>query len=242
MLAHPKETGMNGKDILINVTKKVYRALLPTSVRDSSMVAKIKARLLGHDWIYNSDYYDMIFEGPVDRSARRIADSIINDFMPTSVIDVGCGTGILLEELRHRGCEVFGLEYAEAALRYCRTRRLHVTKFNLENNVFDDVHTFDVAISMEVAEHLPDKAANHYVDLLTRLSRVVVFTAASPGQGGANHVNEQPPSYWIAKFQQSNFKYDEELSQRWRESWKAAGDVQSWYHKNLLIFRQVRAI
>jgi hypothetical protein len=74
------------------------------------------------------------------------------------------------------------------------------------------------------------------------LSQVIIFTAAPPGQGGTNHVNEQPPSYWISKFQERGFKYAEELSQRWRESWEAEDNVESWYQKNLMIFRQVQQI
>ncbi len=222
--------------------KKLYGTLVPTSVRNSLMVAKLKSLLLGHDRIYDSDYYEKIVEGPAAKSAGRIADSILSNFRAASLIDVGCGTGALLEALRERGCEVFGLEYAEAALRYCRDRGLNVAKFDLERDVFNENHTFDVAVSMEVAEHLPETVANRYVDLLTRLSRIVILTAAPPGQGGTDHVNEQPPSYWITKFQQRGFEHVEELSQHWRETWKATGNVHSCYHQNLMIFRRVGAI
>jgi len=216
------------------------------------MVAKLKALLLGqslllaHDWIYDSDYYEKGIAGLAARSAGRIADSILSDFKPASLIDVGCGTGALLEALRDRGCEVFGLEYAEAALRHCRDRKLNVAKFDLERDVFNESRTFDVAVSMEVAEHLPETVADCYVDLLVRLSRIVVFTAAPPNQPWidveTDHVNEQPPSYWITKFQQRGFEHLEELSQRWRETWKATGDVTNWYYKNLMIFRRGGAI
>src|SRR5262245_28678594 len=95
------------------IIKNSYRALVPTSVPSSPMVAKLQALLLGqslllaHDWIYDSDYYDKTVEGPAARSAGRIADSILSDFKPANLIDVGCGTGALLEALRERGCEVF---------------------------------------------------------------------------------------------------------------------------------------
>ena len=223
---------------MISVIKNMYRTLVPASVRNAPIVAKLKAHLLDHDWIYNSDYYESAVEGPAVRSAGRIANSILNDFKATCIIDIGCGTGALLESLRDRGCEVFGLEYSEVALKYCRARRLNVSKFDLEMDVFNDNRTFDVAVSMEVAEHLPEMVADRYVDLLTRLSRVIVFTAAPPGQGGTDHVNEQPPSYWISKFQQRGFEHAEEVSHRWCESWRASGDVQVWYHQNLMIFRQ----
>jgi 2-polyprenyl-3-methyl-5-hydroxy-6-metoxy-1,4-benzoquinol methylase len=176
---------------MISIIKNMYYTLLPASVRNSPIVAKLKAQLLGHDWVYNSDYYESTVEGPAVRSAGRIASSILTDLKATCIIDVGCGTGALLEALRDRGCEVFGLEYSEAALKYCRSRRLSVAKFDLERDVFDDNRTFDVAVSMEVAEHLPEMVADRYLDLLTRLSQIIVFTAAPPGQGGNNHVNEQ---------------------------------------------------
>ena len=85
---------------------------------------------------------------------------------------------------------------------------------------------------------MPEKVADRYVELLSRLSRVIVFTAAPPGQRGADHVNEQPPSYWITKFEQRGFKHIEEISHRWRESWKISGNVASWYHQNLMIFQR----
>ena len=150
-------------------------------------------------------------EGPASQSAARIAATIAEDLKPTTVIDVGCGTGALLAALRERGCRVCGLEYAEAALVHCRARQLEVEKFDLEHDTYRADRRFEVAISMEVAEHLPEGAADRYVDLLTRLAPVIVFTAASPGQGGTDHVNEQPPSYWIAKFRDRGF---EQLEQK----------------------------
>jgi 2-polyprenyl-3-methyl-5-hydroxy-6-metoxy-1,4-benzoquinol methylase len=220
------------------VIRKVYRAVLPKSVRNSKAVAKLKERLLGHDWIYDSDYYENTIESAAVRSAGKMADSIVAEFKPAQVIDVGCGTGALIGALRDRGCEVYGLEYAEAGLQRCRARGLEVAKFDLERNVFDSNRTFDVAVSMEVAEHLPETAAESYVKLLARLSRIIVFTAAPPGQGGTDHVNEQPASYWITKFETHGFKHAEELSERWRQDWQAAGTVESWYYKNLMIFRR----
>jgi SAM-dependent methyltransferase len=225
--------------IIIRVITTLYCTFLPASVRASPIIVRLKTQLLGHDWIYNSIYYDSTVKEPAVRSAGRIADSILNDLKVRSVIDVGCGTGALLEALRDRGCEVFGLEYSKAALKYCRARRLNVEKFDLERDVLTDNRTFDAAVSMEVAEHLPEIVADRYVDLLTCLSRVIVFTAAPPGQGGKDHVNEQTPSYWTIKFQVRGFEHAKELSQRWRKNWKAAGDVQGWYHQNLMVFRRV---
>lgn len=219
-----------------SLVRSTYTFLVPKFVRRSAFVNWLRPRLLSHDWIYDADYYKQTIEGPAVRSSGTIAHSIVTEFQAKRVIDVGCGTGALLEALRSRGCEVCGLEYSAVALEYCRSRQLDVEKFDLEHDSVDGRGPFDVAVSMEVAEHLPQSVADRYVSLLTRLSRVIVFTAATPGQGGADHVNEQPPEYWIGKFRQQGFEYAEALTHRWRAGWKAAGDVEAWYHQNLLVF------
>jgi hypothetical protein len=53
--------------------------------------------------------------------------------------------------------------------------------------------TFDLALSLELAEHLPPECAGVLVDSLARLAPAVVFSAAVPFQGGVGHVNERWP-------------------------------------------------
>ena len=76
---------------------------------------------------------------------------------------------------------------------------------------------------------------NFFVDLLSSLSDHVVMTAAPPGQGGTDHVNEQPNSYWIEKFRKRGFRYDETLTQRTRTDWKEKG-AADFYYRNVMIF------
>ena len=59
---------------------------------------------------------------------------------------------------------------------------------------------FDLVQSLEVAEHLPAAKAEQFVDMLTTHGHCVMFSAAVPGQGAENHVNEQPAEYWRAIF------------------------------------------
>ncbi len=199
-------------------------------------MARVK-QVVPHDLVYDEGYYLRVVDPPAAKAASVMAPALVRDLSPRNLIDVGCGTGALLAALREHGCSVSGLEYSEAGLNMCRSRGLDVRKFDLEHDELETCADCDVAISMEVAEHLPEIRADRFVTLLTSLAPVVVFTAAHPGQGGTNHVNEQPASYWIAKFDARGFHLDSALSDRWRNDWQATG-VTSCYWKNIMVFRR----
>ncbi len=188
-----------------------------------------------HDEVYGEHYYSER-QSKAHRSAQIIAQSIFEQFAPSSAIDVGCGAGDLLFELGKLGVHVRGFEYSEAALRICHDRELDVEKFDLTAVEPRDNSNADLMISMEVAEHLPESCADEYVDFLTSADCVVVFAAATPGQGGRDHVNEQPHEYWITKFKDRGFAFDEIVSLAFRDDWQKK-DVASWYSANLMIFR-----
>jgi SAM-dependent methyltransferase len=192
-----------------------------------------------HDLTYDDAYYARDVETAAVEGAGVISRSIVSWFRPASVIDVGCGTGALLAALRERGCKVAGLEYSEAALKYCRARQLDVVKFDIEHD--NPAATlagtsYDVAVSFEVAEHLPEAVAGRYVSLLCGLAPAIVLTAAKPGRGGTDHVNEQPPSYWIARFAAHGFRHDEACARAFTSEWSQAG-IASFYHDSVMIFR-----
>ena len=58
--------------------------------------------ILGHDSIYTRSYYRDVVEDSAKESAVKISNSIVNELAPKRVIDVGCGTGALLEALRDK--------------------------------------------------------------------------------------------------------------------------------------------
>jgi cyclopropane fatty-acyl-phospholipid synthase-like methyltransferase len=152
-------------------------------------------------------------------------------------VDIGCGTGALLEALRSRSVEVAGLEYSDVAIQRCVERGLTVRKFDIaRQRLPKQLHRRDLAISFEVAEHLPPALADRFVTLLTKAGNTIVMSAATPGQGGTNHFNEQPHEYWIAKMARCYFAIDHELSMRWRSEWQ--GKTADWYHANVMIFRR----
>ncbi len=211
------------------------RALLSPETR-----VRWKAAWLPREMNYDAEYFLRDIDGPATASAPTMANSILNDLAPKSVIDIGCGTGALLAQLRNEGCNVVGLEYAAPARALCAKRGLDVFAFDIMQDNYEAPHPYDVVISMEVAEHLPEPIADRYVDLIAKLGKNIVLTAATPGQGGTDHVNEQPHEYWIAKFEQRDRILDWTLTSSWRAAWRDSGHVQSWYYNNLLVFRAPR--
>lgn len=213
----------------------IARALLSPETR-----VRLKAAWFPRELNYDAEYFLRDIDGPATESAPTMADTIMRDFAPKSVIDIGCGTGALLAQLKNEGCKVTGLEYAAAARDLCTKRSVDVRAFDIIHDNYATSHSYDVVISMEVAEHLPEHVADRYVDLLVQLGKNIVFAAATPGQGGTDHVNEQPHEYWIKKFEHRDRILDWTLTSRWRTAWRDSGHVQSWYFNNLLIFRTPR--
>jgi 2-polyprenyl-3-methyl-5-hydroxy-6-metoxy-1,4-benzoquinol methylase len=236
------EFGRRARLALALSGKKIYSRTVPRSLRKSSLGRRLSAfllRFLPHDAVYDASYYADVVEPAAAASSDVIAASIVRDLCPGSVFDVGCGTGALLAALARRGCRVEGIDRSQAALDYCRSRGLLVHRFDLERDDFSilDGQQWDIVVSMEVAEHLPAAAADRFVDLLMRLGHTIVFSAAPKGQGGMDHVNEQPVAYWTAKFIDRSFVMDETLTNRWRRHWQASEVVQH-YWANLMVLRR----
>ena len=80
--------------------KRLYRALAPMQLRQSRIVSALKkvwTASLPHDVVYDEDYYEKAVEGTAEVAAPTIARAIAEDLRPRVVLDVGCGSGALLE-------------------------------------------------------------------------------------------------------------------------------------------------
>jgi SAM-dependent methyltransferase len=229
--------------------KRTFRTVVPTPVRDAvwskrnplrGALLSVKGmleRTAAHDEIYDRAYFERA-AGDKRVTMQHIAESIVRDVAPATLVDVGCGGGFLLSALAQRGVECFGLEYAEAGIAMCRDAGLEVRQFDLEHDTFQG-RSFDAAVSMEVAEHLPASVADRFVDLLASVAPTIVFTAARPGQVGTDHVNEQPAEYWIERFAARRFVPSPDLAASWQAEWQRLGVIDC-YWQNLMVFSLVR--
>jgi len=120
---------------------------------------------------------------------------------PQSVLDAGCGVGTWLRVARQLGADrIRGLDGPHVLFfpMQIGTDEFRATDLALVSTVKEH---FDLAMSMEVAEHLPAEKAPQFVRFLCDSAPVVLFSAAVPHQGGTSHVNEQWQSYWAGLFE-----------------------------------------
>jgi SAM-dependent methyltransferase len=180
---------------------------------------------------YGAGFFEALAEG-TRRSAAIVTPMLVELFRPESVVDVGCGTGLWLAAFRQHGvadvCGVDGPWVPRAELQIPATLfHQHDLSRPLELG-----RRFDLALCLEVAEHLPPEAADQLVEGLTRLAPIVVFSAAIPFQQGDGHINEQWPSFWCNLF--AAYGYDC-LSDLRHRVWSNPS-IEVWYRQNLLCF------
>jgi len=149
----------------------------------------------------------------------------------SSVVDFGCGTGTWLAACQNMGVnKILGFDhYAKESELLIERKYFH--KKSLAAKISLD-EKFDLAISLEAAEHVEQISADTIVENLSNASDVILFSAAIPGQGGTNHVNEQPPRYWAKKFaNQGLAQFDVIRPLIWEED-----DVAWWYKQNTFLY------
>ena len=180
---------------------------------------------------YTRKFYDHLRERP-ERSAREIVPLVIELTRPRSVVDVGCGEGIWLATFENSGIrDILGIDGDHVDRNMLAIPAEKFMSIDLKNP-FQLKRHFDLTICLEVAEHLPKEAAEGFVDSLTRLSPIILFSAAIPFQGGERHVNEQWPDYWTALFEGKDYCVIDCLRKRiWNNN-----NVEWWYAQNILLF------
>jgi SAM-dependent methyltransferase len=167
-------------------------------------------------------------------SAAVIVPLLIERFSPSTVLDVGCGTGEWLAEFMRHGAEVTGLDgpwLDRGALAIPADR---FTPVDLGQLPLPARLSVDLTLCLEVAEHLGPERADRLVGELTATAPIVVFSAAIPHQGGIGHVNERPQSHWVEQFGRRGYHPDDMIR---RAVWDDR-DVEWWYPQNVLVYRR----
>ncbi len=167
----------------------------------------------------------------------KLAEALSEVIDFDTLLDVGCGQGLLLEPLLHlHDKDVHGVELSDSALPFLHASLRDRVRFVDASTLHSAGTKYDVVSCIEVAEHLPSQRADELIAYLTQSSRrAVYFTAAIPRQPGHGHINCQPSFYWIDLFDRNGFSLDVERTRGLRERIVAMKPCY-WIPQNSLIF------
>jgi len=165
----------------------------------------------------------------------------------SSLVDFGCGIGSYIEVFKSKGCEVKGFDYG---FEYAKDL-YDMVGLTDDEVAFGDVtkeitleKKYDAALSIEVAEHIPESKSSILVSNLTNAaSDIIIFSAAKIGQGGTGHINCQNSEFWIDLFNEQGWSPQDitglvSTMTPTRDMAAVGGSyVWEWVFNNLMVFR-----
>ena len=193
---------------------------------------KINKKNMKNADLYGGDFHTTR-DADTEYDADRILSIVYREFTGLNrVIDVGCGVGTFLRAAKaHGAMHIMGMD----------GDWVNRSELVISSDAFQSVdlstptpmnETYDLAINLEVVEHLPKESAEQFIHWLCNLAPVILFSAAIPGQGGVGHQNEAWLSYWVVLFEKQGFRPLDIIRP---EIW-ADQNIYFWYRQNTLVF------
>jgi SAM-dependent methyltransferase len=180
---------------------------------------------------YDQRFYDGLAEDSVG-SARVYLGHLFALWKPASMVDYGCGRGAWLAAAGEYGVNrLVGIDGAWNSGKELVGPGIEFHAADLEGEV-SLAEKFELALSLEVAEHVRPDSSDRFVASLARLSDAVVFGAAFTGQPGTNHINTQAHSFWAAKFLARGYT----LFDFFRAKFWSDNRVGPWYRQNTFLY------
>lgn len=172
---------------------------------------------------------------PYVRSAEVSVQVLLDEFHPQRLVDLGCGCGIYSHLFMEAGVEVVAIDGVQPPHAY----GVAIHQRDLTSPFENIWGHFDVALCLEVAEHVPEALVEPFLENVTRFSDTVILSAAQPGQGGHHHVNEQPKRYWVQRMADRGFIYDRRRTGRLMETFKRNKPPLVWMIEHISVYRRM---
>jgi SAM-dependent methyltransferase len=172
---------------------------------------------------FDEYYYQMGCGRPYQRDEEwlhafdLIAERIIEEIHPRSVLDAGCAMGFLVEALRKRGVEAFGVDISEYAISKVDPS---ISEYCWAGSITDPFpQHYDLIVTIEVLEHMPKEAAESAVENFCRFSNDVLFSSGDQDLREVTHVNLHPAEYWASLFAKQSFFRDVDFDASFITPW-----------------------
>lgn len=180
--------------------------------------------------LYPAGFYDNR-RAHTSHAAARLLSALPSGLPRSSVADIGCGTGTWLAAALAAGADsAFGIEGDWVTPTMLDDARIVFAPQNLEQRFTGP--RVDLALSLEVAEHLSPECAGSFVADLVAMAPAILFSAAIPGQGGVGHRNEQWQGWWANHFAAHDYlAYDVVRPAIWTDE-----AIPAWYRQNAVLY------
>lgn len=172
------------------------------------------------------------------RSAEIIANVLHDLFRPKRLTDLGAGCGVYSHLFAKMGVEVLAIDGVVPPAEHSYPVSIQVRDLTVPfENVWGG---FDLALCLEVAEHIPEAHADAFLDNILRFSDRLVLSAAQPNQGGHHHVNERPKRYWVSKLAAKGFSYNRRETGRALTALTAARPPYMWMVEQISVYDRAK--
>lgn len=185
---------------------------------------------------YDDSFYHSQLEESL-LSAQKYADIFCQHFKCSTLVDVGCGRGAWLKAFKERAgsSHAVGIDGGWNAEKLIDPT-IHFVNLDLNSFSFTefnlDIQRYDLAISVEVAEHLHPSKSEEFINELTKLSDVILFSAGFLGQEGVGHINLRKHSDWARIFARNGFV----PLDIFRPCVYGDPNVKWWYQSNVFLY------
>jgi SAM-dependent methyltransferase len=146
-----------------------------------------------------------------------IADHIVRDIGPKTVLDAGCAFGFLVEILHDRGVDAYGIDISEYAIQQIRE---DMGPYCRVGSVLEPLpRTYDLIVCIEVLEHLSPQECDQAIGHFCQATDDILFSSTPDDYYEATHVNVRPPEYWAGLFARHGFYRDVEFDASFITAW-----------------------
>ncbi len=180
----------------------------------------------------DTKYFQQIVDEETPQ-AERLASVLIEMYSPKSVVDFGCATGLYLEPFAKQNIQVTGYDNSKEAIALAKLGN----KIKLKDLTKPGkIQPADISICLEVLEHIEARDALNVAQTIAQNSKILVFSAAHPGQGGEGHINCRPKEYWEGVFNSYGLFIDHQDTAK-IVNYMSQGYHMGWLIMNLMVLK-----
>ncbi|MBI5246400.1 MAG: hypothetical protein HY923_04415 [Elusimicrobia bacterium] len=173
------------------------------------------------------------------RSAEIIVDILHDAFQPKRLVDLGAGCGVYTHLFKQKGSDVVAVDGVIPPPEFSYPFDVQVRDLTIPFK--NPWGPFDLALCLEVAEHIPEEFSGVFLDNILQFSDRLILSAAQPNQEGHHHVNMRPKRYWVAQLAAKGFAYNRPATGKLLTALTAARPPYMWMIEQISVYEKSRA-